>query len=160
MKAWVRVPYKRVGEPWTRRVPDFGRYSPNYSSVDLRDGTCLARIAGEAETVEAIKRLAHATELDDYSARALLRTIHPNSDLEDCDVPDPEVDALLKREGLDPAEVRRKARVTTKHALQSQELHALATLAERRGIDISDLREGCRSGLCAPHNQALSRVKP
>jgi len=131
-----------------------------YSLIDLGDETCLCRVSALPELAASIVADTAITVLTDSEAEAILKSKYPLSELENLDIKDVEVDELAKAEGIDPA-VRADIQVPTRgrQVLQSQEMHLLKLIANKKRIDIGDLEEEIELGKNHAHNQALARLR-
>jgi len=132
MKVWIKTKFV-AGEKGDRE-PYLARLKLSYSLIDLGD-VCLCRVAGTPDQISTILADAEITQLTDEEARKIIKSKHPNSDLENVDVADPEVDEMAKSLGIDP-HIRADIQVPTvgKQLLQDQEKHLLSLISERLGL--------------------------
>jgi len=165
MKIWVETDFttiSRNGE--TFRAPDLGGYETDSdiasSVMDKGDGTCLCRVAGPQAKVRDIERATAPNLQTDGQARDLIQKHHPNSDLENLDVPDPELDSMLEAEGEDPIDIRSDVQTPTEGAqvLQDQELHAMEVAAQKRDVEIPD-KDKIKRGFGNAHENAMKRLR-
>jgi len=156
MKIWTETNIIGTGSGLDMKRPDLPS-GVRYSMLDRGDGTCLCRVAGPPEVIGGIRR-----RLSDGEAEAILKSFNPEFELEDLDVPDPELDDELGTLGEDPDEVRRQVQTPTKgkHVLQDQELAVMRRIAQNRGIAISELDEDeIKEGKTEAHERVLNRLR-
>jgi len=165
MKSWIETDFKTVTEgDETYRAPDLAGYETdsdiNYSIMDKGDGTCLCRVAGPPAKVREIEQATVPNPRTDDQARNSIQEHRPNSDLENLDVRDPEIDAMLEAEGEDPADVRSDVQVPTvgEQVFQDQELRAMEVVAQERGVDIPD-KDRIKRGFGSAHENAMGRLR-
>lgn len=151
-KVWVRTSIIGAGTTDDPRRPDIP-VGLTFSMLDLRDGSCLARVVGPQAQISTL------VAITDDEARTLIKRYNPNADLVNVDVPDPELDEMAKMLGIDPLEVRRKARIDTQFALQSQEVALIEEVARRKGVNISMLVKRIKEGRGDGHEGALMKLR-
>jgi len=166
MKIWVRTECYNSGtaeEP--DYLPEFGGYETdrdiNYSLMKIDFPTdVLCRVAGPQAKVKDIEQATAPNPQTDDQARDLIQAVHPNSDLENVDVPDPDLDSMLEAEGEDPISVRSEVQTPTEgnQVLQDQELHAMEVVAQKRGVDIPD-KAKIKRGVGNAHENAMERLR-
>lgn len=178
MKAWIKTTFKTITDvAGTRRVPDLGGHEAElvYSVFDMGD-ECVCRIAGAVpDVVRAVKASTGVTELTDDEVEAglkayydelriILREKHGDAavlpatpTLDRINVPDPELDEHLKKQGIDPNEIRRNSGST----LKDQEYGAMRELARRKGIDVMDSEDIVKAheGRCDAHERVMARLR-
>jgi len=159
MKLWVKTKMIGEGTDVDSRRPCLPVDLP-YSMLDLGD-ECLVRVTGKPEDLKKLIEDAAVKLLKDEEARKIIRTKHPNSDLEDLDIADVELEELAKAERLDPCGIKRDVQVPTRgrRVLQCQEMHLLRILAKKKGVDLSDLEEDIELGSKHAFNRALARLR-
>jgi len=166
MKSWVITDLYENTTDFTEPglVPDLGGFESdgdiNFSVMDRGDGTCLCRVAGPQAKVKEIEQATVPNPQTDNQARDIIQTHHPDSDLENVDVPDPELDSMLEIEGEDPTDVRSDVQTPTEgdQVLQDQELHAMEVVAQKRGVDIPD-KDRIKRGFGSAHENAMGRLR-
>jgi len=158
-KTWVETEITGSGTDEDPLRPDLGGYEDDpeiqYSMMDKGDGTCLARVAGPQTKISNLT----APTRTDSEARGIIQTHHPNSDLENVDVPDPELDGIAEGLGIEPLEVRRSAPITTPQALQSQEAEVFKEAAKAKGVDVSSDLPTIYEGKCSNHGSAMEKLR-
>jgi len=167
MKIWVRTEAYNAGtaeEP--DYLPDLGG---NETDPDIRfslmkvafPDDVLCRVAGPQAKVRDIERATAPNPQTDDQARSIIKTHHPNSDLENVDIPDPELDSMLEAMGENPIDVRSDIQTPTtgNQVLQDQELHAMEVVAQKRGKDISPHEKGIKRGRKDEHEKAMKRLR-
>jgi len=161
-KTWINTDV--ITDSEGIRVPDLAGFEGDpdvvYSMMDRGDGTCLCRVAGPQAKVKDIEQATVPNPQTDDQARDLIQKDHPNSDLENVDIPDPELDSMLEAEGEDPTGVRSDVQTPTEgnQVLQDQELHAMEVVAQKRGVDIPD-KDKIKKGFCNAHRNSMSRLR-
>jgi len=156
MKIWTETNITGTGSGADMRRPNLPP-GIRYSMLDKGDGTCLCRVAGSPNIIRRIRR-----RLSDNEAEAILKSLNPEFNLGDLDVPDPELDNILRTLGEDPDEIRRqvKAPIKGKHVLQDQELAIIRRIAQHRGITIGKRDEdGIKEGKTEAHERILGRLR-
>jgi len=162
VKSWIETDL--VENPQGELVPDLAGHEGDpdvfYSVMDEGDGTCLCRVAGPQAKVEVIEGATAPNPQTDNQARNLIQKHHPDSDLENVDVRDPELDSMLEAEGEDPTDIRRDVQAPTagNQVLQDQELHAMEVVAQKRGVDIPD-KDKIKRGFKSAHENAMDRLR-
>jgi len=136
VKVWIKTileEKKDTGE--VTRVPYLANQAVRYSITELENNECLCRVAGTPEQISAILADSQITQLTDEEARKIIKSKHPNSDLESVDVADPEIDEIAKSIGIEP-QARADIQIPTvgKQLLQDQEKHLLSLISERLGL--------------------------
>jgi len=168
MKTWVEteIVRKAVGEGGEEMgLPDLGGYETDseirFSMMDRGDGTCLCRVAGPPTKIKDVEQATVPNPQTDDQARAIIQEYHPDSDLENVDVPDPEVDSMLEAEGEDPTQVRSSIQTPTvgNQVLQDQEFHALEVVANHKGVDISPHEQGVKRGRKDEYENAMKKLR-
>lgn len=167
MKTWVRTECYNAGTSENpENLPDLGGYETdrdiNYSLMRINFPTdVLCRVAGPQVKVKDIEQATVPNPQTDDQAGDLIRKHYPSSDLENVDVRDPEVDAMLEVEGEDPTEVRSNVQTPTvgRQVLQDQEFHAMQVVANHRGVDISPHERGKKRGRKDEHEKALKKLR-
>jgi len=132
MKVWIKT--KFIAGEKGGREPHLAGLKLSYSLIDLGD-VCLCRVAGTPDQISTILADAKITQLTDEEARKIIKSKHPNSDLENLDVADPEIDEIAKSLGIDPkirADIREPTR--GKQVLQDQENYLMACICEKVGL--------------------------
>ena len=130
--------------------PDLGvRENIKCHAVDLKDGTCLARVSASPSIHGQIK----AVMKTDEEAIKILQGVYPDVDLTCVDVPDIEVNKELQKLGYNASKIRMQSGGT----LKEQEWGALKKIAKHKGKNIDDLENGIKSGRCDKHSEALNR---
>jgi len=175
MKKWVRT--KIIGSG-TKEDPCRAYIPINVSAVmmEIDDNACLCRVAGAPDQISKILADAEITQLTDEEARKIIKSKHPNSDLENVDVADPEIDEIARSLGIDP-HIRADIQTPTrgKQLLQDQECYLMAHICEKigltkdywdkeaskttkwkRGIDIED---DIKDGWTEAHEFVLKRIR-
>jgi len=161
-KTWIETDVFTDSEG--TRVPDLAGHEGDpdvvYSMMDRGDGTCLCRVAGPQAKVKDIERATVPNPQTDDQARGNIQKYHPNSNLENVDVPDPELNSMLEAEGEDPTDVRSDVQTPTEgnQVLQDQELHVMEVMAQKRGVDIPS-RDRIKRGFCNAHRNAMERLR-
>lgn len=161
MKTWVETEVIGTGTDEDPFRPDLGPHDLDpdlrYSMMDRGDGTCLCRVAGPPTKIKDIEQATVPNPQTDDQARTIIKEHHPDSDLENVDVPDPEVDAMLNN----PAEVRSDVQAPTvgNQVLQDQEFHAMQVIANHKGIDISPHKQGIETGRKDEHEEAMKKLR-
>jgi len=166
MKSWIETDlYENTSDFYEpTKVPDLGGYETDpdvaKSVMDKGDGTCLSRVAGPRAKVRDIERATAPNPQTDDQAREIIQENHPNSDLENVDVPDLELDSMLEAEGLDPTDVRSDFQVPTEgsQVLQDQELHAMEVVAQKRDVEIPD-KDKIKRGEGKAHENAMKKLR-
>jgi len=165
MKAWIVTDLITISDPYEDyQGPDLGGHESDpgvfYSIMDRGNGTCLCRVAGSPSKVKDIKRATVPNPQTDDQAREIIQEDHPNSDLENVDVSDPELDSMLEVEGLDPTDVRSDVQTPTegKQVLQDQELHVMEVVAQKRDVDIPD-KDKIKRGYRSAQRNAMKRLR-
>jgi len=156
MKIWTEANITGTGSGADMRRPDLPP-KVRYSALDRGDGTCLCRVAGSPGVIRRIRQ-----RLSDDEAEAILKSLNPEFSLEDLDVPDPELDNILRTLGENPDEIRRQIQTPTKgkHVLQDQELAIIRRIAQHRGITIGKRDEDeIKEGKTEAHERVLSRLR-
>ena len=135
MKAWIKTKIIGKGTEDDPRRPYLAGQSATISMCEMDADTCLCRVAGTPDQISAITADAEITKLTDEEARKIIKSKHPNSDLENVDVADPEIDEIAKSIGIEP-QARADIRVPTvgRQVLQDQEKHLLSLISERLGL--------------------------
>jgi len=137
MKVWIKTVLegrknKRGG---VLRVPYLANQTVRYSVMEIKDNECLCRVAGTPDQINAILADAKITRLTDEEAQKIIKSKHPNSDLENVDVADPEIDEMAKSVGIDPC-ARADIQMPTvgRQVLQDQEKHLLSLISAKLGL--------------------------
>ena len=95
----------------------------------------LCRVAGTPAQITTILADDAITEQTDEQATTIIQSKHPNSNLENIDIADPEIDEIAKSLGLDPhlrADIQIPSR--GKQVLQDQEKYLMAHISEKKGM--------------------------
>jgi len=166
MKSWIETDlYENTTDfDGPTIVPDLGGYEADpdivSSIMDKGDGTCLCRVAGPRTKVKDIEQATAPNPQTDDQARDLIQKHHPDSDLENVDVPDPELDSMLEAEGGDPIDIRSDVQTPTEgdQVLQDQELHAMEVAAQKRDVEIPD-KDKIKRGFGNAHGNAMKRLR-
>lgn len=165
MKSWISTDLvERTRGGTTSLMPDLSGYENDpdiaISVMDRGDKTCLCRVAGPQAKVKDIEQATVPNPQTDDQARDIIQTHHPDSDLENVDMPDPELDSMLEAEGKDPTDVRSDVQTPTEgnQVLQGQELHAMEVVAQIRGVDIPD-KAKIKRGFGNAHRNAMDRLR-
>jgi len=167
LKSWVETElYENTVDFDTPMIiPNLGGYETdsdvNYSVMDKGDGTCLCRVAGPSAKIKDIEQATIPNPQTDDQARAIIQEHRSDLALENIDVPDPEVDAMLEAEREDPTEVRSDVQTPTvgRQVLQDQEFHAMQVVANHRGVDISPHEQDIKRGRRDEHEEAMKKLR-
>jgi len=135
MKAWIKTKIIGTGAEDDPRRPYLANQSVPASMIEINADTCLCRVAGTPDQISAITADAEITQLTDEEARKIIKSKHPNSDLENVDVADPEIDEIAKSVGIDP-KIRADIVVPSvgRQVLQDQEKHLLSLISAKLGL--------------------------
>ena len=138
MKVWVKTKLEEKLNEITgeiTRVPYLAGQGVRYSIIELGKNECLCRVAGAPAQINSIIADTDITQLTDEEAREIIKNKYPNSDLENLDIPDPEIDGIAKALGIDP-KIRADIQVPTrgKQVLQDQENYLMAHICEKIGL--------------------------
>jgi len=116
------------------RRPYLADQSVPTSIIELPDGKCLCRVAGTPKQIDTIIADTDITNLTDEQAKNLIHSKHPDSDLENLDVADPEIDEIAKLLSIDPhlrADIQTPSR--GKQVIQDQENYLMAHISMKKG---------------------------
>jgi len=109
------------------------QYAPA-SMMELPNGKCLCRVSGTPAQIATILADTTIIEQTDEQAKTTIQSKHPDSNLENIDIADPEIDDIAITLGLDPklrADIQIQSR--GKQLLQDQENYLLAMISTKKG---------------------------
>ena len=135
MKVWIKTKIIGEGRGDDPRRPYLANQSVPVSMIEINADTCLCRVTGTPDQISKILADTEITQLTDEEAREIIKSKHPNSDLENVDVADPEIDEIAKSIGIEP-QARADIQIPTvgRQVLQDQEKHLLSLISERLGL--------------------------
>jgi hypothetical protein len=145
------------------------------SIMELKNNTCLCRVAGTPAQINVIKTDAAITVLSDDDAKVLIKGKYPDSDLENLDIADPEIDTIAKDVGLDP-KIRADIQIPTRgrQVLQDQENYLMGLTCEKMKLTKAwwdkevkngkwatgkELEDNIKDGKSEAHEFVLSRMR-
>jgi len=134
MKSWILTKITGTGTDEDPIRPYLADQNTTSSMMELPDGKYLCRVAGTPSQIDTILSDPDITELTDEQAKNLIQSKHPDSDLENLDVADPEIDEIAKTIGLDPhlrADIKTPSQ--GKQVLQDQENYLMAHISTKKG---------------------------
>jgi len=176
MKTWIRTKIIGTGAESDPRIPYVSNQGVSTSMLDFGDGTCLCRVAGTPVQIGTILADSEITQATDDEARSFIKSEHPNSDLENLDVPDPEVDSIAEARGLDPR-IRTDIQVPGRgdRVLQAQENYLMMQICANLGltkdywddeaaksekwVDGHEIEDYVLDGVQEAHEFVLSRIR-
>jgi len=134
MKSWIITKITGTGTDEDPIRPYLADQDTVSSMMELPDGKYLCRVAGTPSQIVTILSDQDITELTDEQAKNLIHSKHPDSDIENIDVADPEIDEIAKTIGLDPhlrADIKTPSR--GKQVLQDQENYLMTHISMKKG---------------------------
>lgn len=173
MKTWIITKIIGIADSKTGYVAN---QDVSISRINMSDTTCLCRVAGTPAQIGTILEDVAITELTDEQARTTIHTEHPDSDLENLDIADPEIDEIAKAQGLDP-HLRADIQIPSRgnQLLQNQENRVIAEISTKKGKSKQfwddeagksgkwtkgiDIENGILDGEGAAHEFVLSRLR-
>ena len=176
MKIWIQTNIIGTVTELDPRRPYLADQNIPVSMIELPDNKCLCRIAGTPAQIATILANAAITEQTDEQAETIIQSKHPDSNLENLDIADPEIDEIAKSLGLDPhlrADIQIPSR--DKQVLQDQENYLMAQISTKKGISRPmwddeatksgkylkgiDIQRDVIDGKSAAHEFVLSRLR-
>ena len=176
MKAFIQTKIIGTGTGDDPRRPYLADQPVSASMLELPDNNCLCRVAGTPTQITTILADDAITEQTDEQATTIIQSKHPDSNLENIDIADPEIDEIAKSLGLDPhlrADIKIASRGKT--VLQDQENYLMAHISEKKGITRPlwdgeaaksgeylkgiDIQNDILDGKSAAHEFVLSRLR-
>lgn len=135
MKTWIKTKIIGTGTSKDARRPYKANQEVPTSMMELENNECLCRVAGTPAQISAIVADAEITQLTDEEALIIIKNKHPNSNLENLDISDPEVDTIAKTQGLNQ-KLRADIIIPTrgKQLLQDQENYLMSHICEKIGL--------------------------
>ena len=132
MKAWIQAEKKIFDKDTAGKL---SQYNLNFSRMLLNDTEALYRISADPAMINAVINDIDVTLISDEEAITKIHLLHPNSDLENIDVEDPEIDEIAKSLGLDP-HIRADIQIPSrgKQLLPPQENYLMAQISTKKGI--------------------------
>ena len=176
MKKLIQTKIIGTGTEPNPRQPYLADQLVPASILELPDTECLCRVAGTPVQIATILADAAIIEQTDEQAETTLRSKHPDSNLENLDIADPEVDDIAKSIGLDPHS-RADIQIPTrgKQILQDQENYLMSQISTKKGKSKQywdneasksgkypkgiDIQKDIIDGKCAAHEFVLSRLR-
>ncbi|MCK4527322.1 hypothetical protein KAW18_08110 [candidate division WOR-3 bacterium] len=176
MKIWIRTKIVGAGTEEDARSPYIANQNVPSSMMELLNDECLCRVAGTAVQIATILVDTSITEQTDEQAESTIHTKHPDSNLENLDIADPEIDTIAESQGLDPhsrADIQTASRGN--QLLQDQENYLLAMISAKKGkskkfwddeagksgkyLNGIDIENAILDGKGAAHEFMLSRLR-
>jgi len=133
MKLWIQTKIIGTGMDEDPIRPYLIDQDISSSMMELLNGKCLCRVAGTPKQIDTILADPDIIKITDEQAKNLIQLKHPNSNLENLDIIDPEIDEIAKILLIDPhlrADIKIPSR--GKQVLQDQENYLMAHISMKK----------------------------
>lgn len=134
MKLFISTKMLGTGAEGDYLRPFLADQDVSASMMTLDDGMCVCRVAGDPSAIAIVAPHPDIDVLDDSAALSVMRGKYHECDLENVDIPDPEIDEIAKANGLDPhlrADIKTPSRGN--QVLQDQENYLMAMISTKKG---------------------------